>query len=192
MAAPLILFVLSGLGSVALFFLPEYQVFLFPSLILTAGAALLVIYAVVFALSGSLRTGEKAGERVVILDGSNIMHWRDGEPDLGTVCHVLRQLEQQGFNAGVVFDANAGYKLDGRYQHHPALARKLGLPRDRVLVVNRGEVADGMILRVAQDMGARVVSNDRFRDWADQFPQVRRPGFLISGSFREGALHLDL
>lgn len=192
MAAPLILFLMSGLGSAILFFLPDYQVFLFPSLILTAAAAVLLLRAAFLALLRWVRFGHRAGQNVVVLDGSNVMHWRGGEPDLGTVCHVLRHLEEQGFHPGVVFDANAGYKIDGRYQHHTALARKLGLPTDRVLVVNRGEVADGMILRVARDMGARVVSNDRFRDWADQFPQVTTPGFVISGKYRQGALHLDL
>lgn len=189
---PFILFLIAALGSAVVFVLPGYQVYLFPSLILTAAAALLVLHAVFVALRRLLRARRRAGQQVVVLDGSNVMHWRGGVPDLSTVCHVLRHLEEQGFHPGVVFDANAGYKLDGRYQHHTALARKLGLTKDRVLVVNRGEVADGMILRVAQDMGARVVSNDRFRDWAHQFPQVRAPGFVISGRYRDGSLQLDL
>lgn len=192
MKAPFVLLVLSGLCSAGLFFKPGHDDLLFLSLILTAGAALLVLYAALMTLLRSVFIGNTAESAVVVLDGSNIMHWRNGEADLATVSDVVRSLKKRGFSSGVVFDANAGYKLDGRYQHHPVLARKLGLPTDRVMVVNKGEIADGMILRVAQDFGARVVSNDRFRDWAAQYPKVQEPGFLISGGYRKGVLQLDL
>ena len=132
------------------------------------------------------------GKPDVILDGSNIMHWRGGKADLAAVKDVLHELRETGVIAGVVFDANAGYKLSGRYLHHHEFARKLDLPQDHVMVVNKGEAADGLILRAAQDFGAKVVSNDRFRDWAESFPLVRKPGFLISGRYKSGVLHLDL
>lgn len=188
MKIPFVLFLMAALGSAVLVALPGQEDVFALSLIVLAGAFALIVIA---AFQG-LRHGSRDNAPFILLDGSNIMHWRRGEPDLGTVCDVVRHLEAKGFRPGVVFDANAGYKLDGRYLHHPTLARKLGLPRDQVMVVNKGEIADGMILRAAQDYEARVVSNDRFRDWADQFPKVREPGFLISGGFREGALRLDL
>ena len=159
-------------------------------LITTAGASILMLRAALGALLLRLRGRDDLP--LVVLDGSNIMYWRNGAPDLGTVRDVVQHLSRQGFRPGVVFDANAGHKLVGRYQHHQVLARQLGLPQDRVLVVNKGEVADGLILRFAQDHGARVVSNDRFRDWADQFPQVTQAGFLISGQYHQGALQLGL
>lgn len=129
---------------------------------------------------------------VILLDGSNIMHWNAGRPNLVPVRDVIRDLDARGYRAGVVFDANVGYKLDGFYQHHGILAKKLGLPEDLVMVVNKGEPADETLLQVAQDFEARVVTNDRFRDWAARFPDVTKPGFLISGRYRGGALQLDL
>jgi hypothetical protein len=129
---------------------------------------------------------------ILLLDGSNIMHWRGGAPDLAPVREVIAQVALRGYTPGVVFDANAGYKLEGRYLHHPMLARELGLPQTRVMVVNKGEVADGLILQVARDHGARVISNDRFRDWADDFPEVAKPGFVIGGRYLQGQLELDL
>jgi len=60
------------------------------------------------------------------------------------------------------------------------------------MVVPKGAPADPAILSAAQDTGARVVSNDRFRDWSDDFPEVRAPGFLIRGGYRSGELWLDL
>ncbi|MGY6549392.1 MAG: NYN domain-containing protein [Roseinatronobacter sp.] len=160
------------------------------AIIVAMTVILLAALLVLRVLSGMVRPRRRVRRPSVILDGSNIMHWRDGIPDLGTVCDVIRALHAQGYQPGVIFDANVGYKLDGRYQHHPVLARKLGLPPERVMVVNKGEVADGLILRIARDMGARVVSNDRFRDWAAQYPEVTMPDFLISGSYRADTLHL--
>ena len=60
------------------------------------------------------------------------------------------------------------------------------------MVVNKGTPADATILAAARDLGARIVSNDRYRDWLDQHPEVDRPGALIRGGFEDGALWLAL
>ena len=91
-----------------------------------------------------------------------------------------------------MFDANAGYLLIGKYQHDKALARVLGLPTDRVMVVPKGTPADPMILRAARDYGAPVVSNDRFKDWAKDFPEVKTKGHLITGRLEPKRVVLDL
>jgi hypothetical protein len=36
------------------------------------------------------------------------------------------------------------------------------------------------------------VTNDRFRDWAEDFPDVAATAALIRGGYREGRLWLDL
>jgi len=97
-----------------------------------------------------------------------------------------------GYSPGVVFDANAGYKITGRYQHDGALGRLLGLPEDRVMVVAKGTQADPTVLTAARDLGARVVSNDRFRDWVEAYPEVLDPGHVVRGGYRGGKLWLDL
>ena len=131
-----------------------------------------------------------AAPRWVIVDGSNVMHWKDDTPQIETVREVLDHLAALGFSPGVVFDANAGHKLAGRYLHHAAFAELLGLAEDRVMVVNKGTPADATILAAARDLDARIVSNDRFRDWLDQHPEVDRPGALIRGGFVDGTLWL--
>lgn len=126
----------------------------------------------------------------IVVDGSNVMHWKDDVPSIETVREVVHELTARGFVPGVVFDANAGYKLDGRYLNPRALARLLGLPADRVHVVPKGEPADPFILRAASGLGARVVTNDRYRDWAGAHPEVREPGFLVRGRYEGGRLAL--
>jgi Zc3h12a-like Ribonuclease NYN domain len=133
-----------------------------------------------------------APPRWVVVDGSNVLHWRDGVPDIATVREVVAHLTGLGFAPGVVFDANAGYKVSGRYQHDGALGRLLGLPEDRVMVVARGTPADPTVLAAARDLGGRIVTNDRFRDWAETHPEVKTPGHLIRGGYRNGVLWLDL
>lgn len=127
----------------------------------------------------------------VIIDGSNVMHWQAGAVSLDPVKQVVTMIAAQGLRAGVVFDANAGYKTHARYQDDAEMARHLGLPEDRVLVVPKGVPADRFILLAARSHKARVVTNDRYRDWAEEFPEVAAPGFLIRGGVRQGALWLN-
>ena len=131
-------------------------------------------------------------KRWVILDGSNVMHWREGKPEIQTVIAVVRLLEKRGYTPGVVFDANAGYLLMGKYQHDGALARMLRLPESRVMVVPKGSPADPAILRAARDYGAPIVTNDRFKDWAAEFPEVKNKGHLITGRMEPKRVVLDL
>ena len=128
----------------------------------------------------------------IILDGSNIMHWKDGTPQLEPLHAVIRHLKSKGFSPGVVFDANAGHILTGRYQHHAGMGKMLGLPEERVMVVDKGNPADPTILAAARDLGARIVTNDRYRDWVGAHPEIQTPGHLIRGGYQDGKLTLSL
>ena len=128
----------------------------------------------------------------IVIDGSNVLHWAEGKPRLSTLRAVIDRLTELGFTPGVVFDANAGYKIGDRYQHDDGLAKMLGLPPDRVLVVAKGTQADPALLAAARDLGARIVSNDRFRDWTEAHPEVTEPGHLVRGGFQDGKLWLDI
>lgn len=126
----------------------------------------------------------------IIVDGSNVIHWNGGAPSLEPLRAVIRDIEARGMTPGVIFDANAGYKINDRYLDDGAFASLLGLPDANVLVVPKGTPADRYILEAARSMGARIVTNDRFRDWEDSFPEVRQTDLLIRGGFREGRLWL--
>lgn len=128
----------------------------------------------------------------VVIDGSNVMFWNDNKPSLETVKSAIALLERHGYSAGVVFDANVGYKISDRYIDDAELAAKLGLPADQTLVVPKGSVADTTVIKAARELGAKILTNDRYRDWAEEFPEVETPGHLIRGGYRKGALWLDL
>lgn len=119
------------------------------------------------------------------------MHWREGSPDVATVKAVVAQLLDLGFAPGVVFDANAGWKLQGRYLNEQAFSSLLGLPKRQILVVGKGTQADPFLLQTARDFRARIVTNDRYRDWAEDFPEILEPEFLIRGGLRDGKVWLQ-
>ncbi len=129
--------------------------------------------------------------QAVLIDGSNVMHWEDNTPRLGPLQQVVQNLSVLGLKPGVVFDANAGYKLQGRYLDEQELAGLLGLPKDQIFVVPSGSQADPYLLETARMLQAQIVTNDRFRDWQTDFPEVTSAGLLISGGVRDGQIWLD-
>jgi Zc3h12a-like Ribonuclease NYN domain len=163
--------------------------------LILAGLLVLVLLLFVFGLRKriALRRSEAAGPKNwIVIDGSNVMHWKDNTAQIATVRAVIQALKARGFTPGVVFDANAGYKIGDRYKDDWELAKLLNLPEKQVLVVPKGTPADPYLLQAARDLGARVVTNDRYRDWAQAHPEVRTPGFLIRGGYRKsGELWLD-
>ncbi|QHQ37267.1 hypothetical protein GO499_03045 [Algicella marina] len=155
-------------------------------------AAAGVLASAILFIRALLRRPRAAPENYVIIDGSNIMYWKKGVPDIETVRDVVRRISALGYMPGVMFDANAGYLLKGRYQHHREFARHLKLPEASVMVVPKGTPADAYILRAARDMRAVIVTNDRYRDWADEYPEVQTRGHLNRGGYRDGKLWLQL
>lgn len=204
MIAPLFLFILSLVGIAVALLVPGIG----DVIMIAAPSAIASLYLLLRAgllskpgtqphlnparqLRGRRPTRTTKPRRQVIVDGSNVMHWQDNTPQLATLKAVIEHLMQQGLTPGVVFDANAGYKISDQYYHHDAFARMLGLPADQVLVVPKGTPADAYLLEAARLFQAPVVSNDRFRDWQEEFPEVALPGHVIRGGFRDGAMWLE-
>ena len=185
MFVPFTLLVASLLATTATLVLPGLSD-LAPLPLLSALASLILL------ARAYLLRGPKAQPNWILVDGSNVMHWKDGTPQLGTLREVIAHLTQKGFTPGVVFDANAGYKVAGRYTHDRAMGQLLGLPQDRVFVAPKGTQADPLLLTTARDLQARIVTNDRYRDWAETHPEVADKGHLIRGGYRDGTLWLDM
>lgn len=154
--------------------------------------ALVLLAAFVLLRRRTRQRKARPGRGFAVIDGSNVMHWRDGTPGLDPVIATLRLLDRGGYRAGVIFDANAGHLLAGRYLHDHHFQRLLGIDEDRVMVVPRGTQADPFLLTYARDHGAIIVSNDRFRDRIAGYPDLLQPGRLIRGGWRDGAVWLDL
>lgn len=162
-----------------------------PALVIPAGLfAPLFLWLTIRGLGrkpGKSRLGKR---EQVIVDGSNVMYWKDGEPRLDCLTEVMFKLSKMGFEPGVIFDANVGYLLTGAHKNDTAMSKLLAIPKARVLVAPKGTPADAMILQAARDLGARIVTNDRFRDWVKTYPEIKDPGHLIRGRYQQGDLKL--
>jgi hypothetical protein len=159
--------------------------------LLLIATALVAVFLILWTRRRSARAARSFDESWVLVDGSNVMHWQDRTPSLDPVKAVVMQLAAQGHVPGVVFNANAGWKLMGRYLHDGEFARLLGVESRQVLVVPKGTQADPFLLQTAREFGARIVTNDRYRDWAEAHPEVLAPGFLIRGGMRDGTVWLQ-
>ena len=188
MIVPFVLFLASLAGVAAALAFPGLTDFI----LLAAPCAIASLILILRAYLARGRTDQPQKRRHIVIDGSNVMHWKDGTPQIETVRDVVQHLKSRGFTPGVVFDANAGHILTGRYQHHHGMGKLLGLPEDRVMVVDKGTPADPTILAAARDLGAKIVTNDRYKDWMETYPEARAPGHLIKGNYRAGTLWLDL
>jgi rRNA-processing protein FCF1 len=182
MPLPLILALISGLGVFAAWAVQS------PELLLVAGPSLLLS---LWAWLKTLMARWLPPRNLIVVDGSNVLFWRDNTAQLSTLIEVLRKLEARGFLPGVVFDANAGYLIDGQFKDEADFAALLDLPPNRVRVVDKSTPADPVVLDTARKYGVQVVSNDRFRDWADRFPEVNTPRHILRGGYDEDGLWLD-
>jgi len=125
----------------------------------------------------------------IVVDGSNVMYW-GGDPSEKVLRRVLATMREKGFAPIVIFDASVGYRLEDRFMTPRDLAEITGLPATRIYVVDKGVVADEVILDFATAHDLRVVSNDRFRDWGVQFPMVKIKGRLVKGTWQQGSVRL--
>lgn len=138
------------------------------------------------------RTGRSRPKAVskgkpIVVDGSNVMHW-GGDASDKVLRGVLNTLKTRGFYPYVIFDANVGYVLADQYLDAAAMSQKCGVPKTRIEVVDKGVVADGVILKYAKRHGVKVVSNDRYRDWSVQYPLVKQKGRMMRGAWKGGAV----
>ena len=186
MRVPFGIFLLSIAGAAMAATMPGLQ-----DLALIAGLAA-IASLVLLLLAPRPRKATGPDPRRVVVDGSNVLYWRDNTPDIATLRAVVDHLERLGYRPGVVFDANAGYLVAGGYRHDAAFAQMLGLPIDHVFVVPKGTPADAYILLAARDAGWPIISNDRYRDWEAQYPEICTPGRLIRGGWRDGRVWVDM
>lgn len=129
-------------------------------------------------------------EPLVVFDGSNILYWNNEVPDLRTVRSAVDVARAKGYAPIVWFDANVGYLVSDGYLGPVRLARALGLPAQQVMVSPSGTPADPLILRMAQRRKALIVTNDRYRDWQEDFPILRKGSLLVCGYWARGRVQL--
>ena len=111
---------------------------------------------------------DESGSRKVLVDASNVAHSTEGgEARLSNIDLVQRKLRAKGFEPLIVADAALRHQIDDKAAYERLI-------NDGVVhQAPAGTDADYFILSFAREMDARILTNDRFRDRAEQFPQER-------------------
>ena len=109
---------------------------------------------------------ERSGKALV--DGSNVAHSSEGEKArLRNIELVVARLEEDGLEPIVVADAALRHQIDDT-QKYEAL-----IDEGEIRQAPAGTDADWFILSFARELDAYIVSNDRFRDRQEAFPDAR-------------------
>ena len=115
---------------------------------------------------GSNGNGEALPRAIV--DGSNVAHSSEGdEAKLHNVVLVVKKLKAEGYDPIVVADAALRHQIDDKEGYERRVEE------GKIRQAPAGTDADYFILAFARELDAVVVSNDRFRDRAEAFPEAR-------------------
>jgi hypothetical protein len=106
--------------------------------------------------------------RTVIVDGSNVAHSSEGERALlGNIKVVRDKLVEEGYEPVIVADAALRHQIDEE------AAFEQMVEAGEIRQAPAGTDADYFILSFARELEATIVSNDRFKDRLQAFPEVR-------------------
>lgn len=104
----------------------------------------------------------------VLVDASNVAHATEGgEPRLRNITLVQEKLREEGLEPIVVADAALRHQIDDKAAYERLV------DDGTVHQAPAGTDADYFILSFAREMDARILTNDRFRDRAKDFPRER-------------------
>lgn len=119
--------------------------------------------------NGKPDTAERESHgKTVIVDGSNVAHSSEGEVALlDNIRLVSEKLKEEGLEPVVLVDAALRHQIDKENEFEQLVEE------GTIKQAPAGTDADYFILSFARELDADIVSNDRFRDRMDAFPETR-------------------
>ena len=106
--------------------------------------------------------------RTVIIDGSNVAHSSEGARALlENILAVRDKLVEEGYEPVILADAALRHQIDEEN------AFEKMVDSGEIKQAPAGTDADYFILSFARELEATIVSNDRFKDRVEAFPEVR-------------------
>lgn len=117
---------------------------------------------------------------VAVVDGSNVAYEAasPSPPKVSSIIEMRERLIEQGLNPIVIVDATLRHEIDDPEQLEALLDQGV------VLQAPADTSADYFVLKVADEYGAIVVSNDQFDEFRDEYPwieQRRMPYMVVKG-----------
>ena len=114
----------------------------------------------------------------ILVDGSNVAYHlkKDGKPGIDSIEMVRLKLEEKGYRAIVIVDANLRHLVS----EEDGLRLEKWLDEGKVQQTPSGIKADDALLKMADERKLRIVSNDTFRDYERIFLWLKDKGRRIS------------
>jgi hypothetical protein len=117
--------------------------------------------------NGARDASGDADRRIALVDGANVAHSGEEGARLDNILRICEKLEVEGLDPIVVVDASLRHAIDERREYERLVEA------GRIRQAPAGTNADYFILSFARELDAAVVSNDRFREFAEAFPEAR-------------------
>ncbi len=116
----------------------------------------------------------------VIIDASNVAHYgkrKDGDPSLDTILKSIEALKGLGYEPYAIADASLRHEIDNKEEFNKLLEE------EKIIQVPSGTTADHFILKMAEEEDAKILSNDIFREYNDEFKDIasRRIPYSVKG-----------
>lgn len=105
----------------------------------------------------------------VIVDASNVAHFgkgKEGQPTLDNVLKSIEALKGLGYEPFAIADASLRHEIDKKEEFNKLLEE------EKVHQVPSGTTADHFILKIAEEENAKILSNDIFREYNDEFKDI--------------------
>lgn len=105
---------------------------------------------------------------VVLVDGSNVAHSSEGAAArLANIIAVRDKLVEEGLDPIIVVDAALRHQIDDAEGYEQLVAG------GTIRQAPAGTDADYFLLEFAEEFDASIVTNDRFRDRIEKYPELR-------------------
>ena len=111
---------------------------------------------------------EPGQSRRAIVDASNVAHAGERGARLATRLAVRDELREEGFEPILIADAALRHQIDDKDAYERMI------DSGELQQAPAGTDADYFVLKLAKDLDAMVVSNDRFRDGGKLADEARR------------------
>ncbi len=123
-----------------------------------------------------------------VIDGTNVCWW-GGSCSLDKVLAIAIELMRKGNDFYCIFDASTPYKLESEYDKK-ILNELIRNYKEYFMIVTGSTKADYPILTYADKYNLNIVSNDKYKEYADEFPWLNttHSDRLVKGNLLDGEL----
>lgn len=142
--------------------------------------------------------GKPRIDKPIFIDGSNLIYWSKTQNiDIRPLAELCNYLRVANISFLVYFDANIKYVLETagkpmfpKQRDTNDLQALFDLFIHEIEVVPGGTQADNFILQRAAIENGLVISNDRYRDFDEEYPWIKNPNRVHRGGVSGGNLYI--